>query len=233
MSRSLFITISTVICPVILQLYYIRYVSYYVDKVVFADFVLLSSFVYALSQIFLSIPGQAFSRFYNAAKDKILFVNEFRTYLFFVNLVSVFFVVSIWYFYESRFDIESYLFIYLLFVLLNNYSLNQQVFLLNLDRKVFFILKLLEACSKFTLPLIIYSFYGSFDSFLIGIIIGYGLSSVCLAFFLKDIPFQFYINLKNQKKYLYNINSVILKKLLLIFMILQLTIYSLQRGYIV
>jgi O-antigen/teichoic acid export membrane protein len=201
LNNNLLMTILTALLPAFLQLYYIRYISYNVDKIIFADFVILSTFIYALSQVLLSIPGQAFSRFYNTVEDKILFINEFRTYLIFVNILSLFFIVLIWSIYRVRFDLETYVLIYFLFILVNNYSLNQKIFLLNLDRRRFFVLKILEALSKFILPLVAYYYFGSLNSFIVGIALGYSISFLILIFYLKLIPFKFYVNLKNQKKY--------------------------------
>ncbi|ERB62496.1 hypothetical protein N779_25995 [Vibrio coralliilyticus OCN008] len=92
-NKSFIISLFTVVVPIIFQLLYVRTVSYSVDSNIFGDFVILSSLIYGLSQIFLSIPGQAFSRFYNTVKDKIYFVNEFRTYLIFVNAFTILMVL--------------------------------------------------------------------------------------------------------------------------------------------
>ena len=91
LNKSFLITILTVIFPILLQLVYIRYVSYHIDKNDFGDFVILSTFVVALSQIFLSIPSQSFMRFYHMS-EKIIFINEFRTYLIGVNTLSILFI---------------------------------------------------------------------------------------------------------------------------------------------
>jgi len=72
-----------------LQFIYIRYVSYNIDEEVYGNFILLQTLIVALSYIFLQIPSQAYDRFYNEAKDKISYINEFRTILIFVNILSI------------------------------------------------------------------------------------------------------------------------------------------------
>jgi hypothetical protein len=73
----------------VFQFLYIRYVSYCVDKNIYGNFILLQTLIVALSYIFLQIPSQAYDRFYNEAKNKIEYINEFRTLLIFINILSV------------------------------------------------------------------------------------------------------------------------------------------------
>lgn len=84
--------------------------------------------------------------------------------------------------------------------MLNNYSFNQKVFLLNLERKYFY-LKILESAAKFVTPLIAYYFYQSLESFIIGLVLGYLLSFIILLMYMKDYKFKIVFNLENQKKY--------------------------------
>ena len=200
-NKDLKISILTVLIPLILQLVYIRYISYNVDKEVYGNFILLSSFIYGLSQVFLSIPGQAFSRYYNIAENKTYFINEFRTYLIGVNILSIFIVYNLYLIYKDRFGILIYISIYFLFVLFNNYSLNQNIFLLSLKRGKYFILKNLEASAKYILPLFMYYQFGTLESFIGGIILGYIISFIFLLSYLKETPFKIEFNLQNQKKH--------------------------------
>jgi len=200
LNKSFLITILTVIFPILLQLVYIRYVSYHIDKNDFGDFVILSTFVVALSQIFLSIPSQSFMRFYHMS-EKIIFINEFRTYLIGVNTLSILFIYFLYLFYGDRFDTIIYILIYIYFAISNNYSLNQQIFLLNIDRKKYLVLKGIEALAKFIFPVIGYYLYQTLESFLIGLVLGYTLSFIVISFFLKEYPFKIEFNIANQKKY--------------------------------
>lgn len=201
-NKALIITVLTVLIPVIIQLAFLRYVSYYVDKAIYGEYVILATFVYGLSQVFLSMPGQAFTRFYNSASDKTQFINEFRTYLIFINLLCIIFFLIFFVIYGSRFSNVTYISTYILFVLLSNYTLNQMVFLLSLDRHVYFILKIFEASSKYLFPLVIYYLYSTLESLICGIILGYCISFFLILYFLRNIPFNITVNLANFYKYI-------------------------------
>jgi len=194
------ITVLTVLIPVIMQFIFIRYMSYSVDKVDYGNFVLLQTLIAGLSAILLQIPGQAFDRFFNKAKDKVSFVNEFRTILILINFIS-FFIILLYGFIMDKFSNEILFIALIYFILLNNYVMNQKVFLLNLDRKKYFYLKLFEAFSKFIAPILSYIYFQSLESLLLGIIVGYILSYGLLVSFLKKYPYKLMINMQNIKKY--------------------------------
>lgn len=200
-NKSFLLSIVSVGIPLLFQLFYVRFVSYEVDKQIYGNFILLSALIYGLSQILLSIPGQAFSRFYNTHNDKNYFINEFRTYLLAVNTLSIFAIGIIYFFYKDRFSTEIYILLYILFALFNNYTFNQKIFLLSLEREKYLILKVFEGAAKFLFPLFIYFFYKTLESFLAGIVLGYIVSFLILVKYLKHIPFQFSFNIKNQIKY--------------------------------
>ena len=201
-NKALIITVLTVLIPVIIQLAFLRYVSYYVDKAIYGEYVILATFVYGLSQVFLSLPGQAFARFYNSAINKTHFVNEFRTYLIFINLLCIIFFLMFFVTYGSRFSNVTYISTYILFVLLSNYTLNQMAFLLSLKRQVYFVLKVFEASSKYLFPLVIYYFYSTLESLIFGIILGYCISFLLILYFSRNIPFKVTVNLANFYKYI-------------------------------
>ncbi len=199
-NKSFFITVLTVFITILLQFIYIRYVSYQVNKEVYGNFILLQTLIVALSYIFLQIPSQAFDRFYNEAKDKVSYVNEFRTILIFVNILSIV-VIFIYGYIMQKFSFEILAMIFVYFLLLNNYSFNQKVFLLNLDRKKYFCLKVLEAFAKFIMPIVFYAYFHTLLGFLGGIVIGYLISFLFLIKFMKNYPFDININIRNYKKY--------------------------------
>ena len=199
-NKSFFITIFTVGVPLLMQLFFIRYVSYNVDKDIYGNFILLQTLIVALSYIFLQIPSQAYNRFYNSVIDKVEFVNEFRTLLIFINIISIF-IIYIYGLFMERFSYEVLVLIFVYFLILNNYTFNQQIFLLNLERKKYFILKTFEAMSKFLLPILFYIYFQSLESFLYGIVCGYFISFVFILSYLKDYKFKFIINIVNLKKY--------------------------------
>lgn len=198
--KNLIISIFTVMIPVLMQLFYIRYISYNVDKNIYGNFVLLQTLIVALSYIFIQIPSQAYDRFYNTVKDKVEFVNEFRTILIVINGLSFLLIIT----YGLIFDKYSFFvlfLIFILFIMLNNYSFNQKVFLLNLERKKYFYLKLLESIAKFLTPLIAYAIYQSLESFIFGMIIGYIVAFLILLSYMKDYKFKITLYKENLKKY--------------------------------
>ena len=199
-NKNFIITILTVAIPMIFQFIYIRYVSYNVDKEVYGNFILLQTLIVALSYIFLQIPSQAYDRFYNEVKDKVSFVNEFRTLLIGVNILSIV-VISIYGYIMQKFSFEVLALVFLYFLLLNNYSFNQKVFLLNLERKKYFYLKVFEAIAKFIMPIGFYFYFQTLEAFLGGLVFGYFISFLILTKFMKNYPFKININWYNYKKY--------------------------------
>lgn len=194
------ITLVTVLVPVIMQLLFIRYMSYSVDKIDYGNFVLLQTLIAGLSAVLLQIPGQSFDRFYNKTEDKVSFVNEFRTILIFINFISLL-IIILYGIIMDKFSIDILFILLLYFIILNNYVLNQKVFLLNLERGKYFYLKLLEAFSKFIFPILSYMYFQSLESLLIGIAIGYIFSYILLVYYLKEYPYKFIVNFVNIKKY--------------------------------
>ena len=194
------ITIFTVIITVTMQFLFIRYASYSIAKVDYGNFVLLQTFIAGLSAIFLQIPGQAFDRFYNKSKDKLVFINEFRTILIGINILSLI-LVALYSFIYDKFSLEILIVLFIYFVLLNNYALNQKIFLLNMDRGKYFYLKILETASKFIFPIIFYYYFQALESILYGIVVGYLFSYTILHIFLKEYKYSFVMKWNNLKKY--------------------------------
>lgn len=202
------ITILTVGITVLLQFFFIRYASYDISKIDYGNFVLLQTLIAGLSSVFLQIPGQAFDRFYNGSENKNTFINEFRTLLIVINLLSIVFII-IYGIIMQKFSIVIMIIVFIFFLLMNNYALNQKVFLLNLQRTKYFYLKVMEAFSKFLLPIVFYTIWRSLESLLIGIVVGYSLSYIMLHYFLKESKFSLIINPANLKKYFHFASPII------------------------
>ena len=199
-TNGLIVTGLTVLIPLVLQLFYIRYISYNVEKDVYGNFILLQVLVIALSSIFLQIPSHAFGRFYNESVSKIKYINEFRTFIFFINIASIFLIVTYGYFVD-KFGFKVLLLIALYFVLLTNFSFNKEIFLLNLKRRKYFVLHVCDAVAKFLAPIGSYYMFQTLESFVAGLVFGYAFSCIVLAVYLKGNPFKFRFNLENYKKY--------------------------------
>jgi len=199
-NKSFLLTIFTVLIPISFQFIYIRYVSYNVDREIYGNFILLQTLIAALSYIFLQIPSQAYDRFYNEAKDRVSYINEFRTILIFVNILSVI-IISIYGYIIDKFNFDILFIVFIYFLLLNNYSFNQKIFLLNLERKKYFYLKILEAVAKFITPIVSYFYYQTLFSFIGGLVIGYFIAFLVMLKYMKSYPFKVNINIENYKKY--------------------------------
>lgn len=139
-SKGFLITIFSVALPVLMQFFFIRYMSYSVDKEDYGNFVLLQTLIAGLSTILLQMPSHSFDRFYNQSEDKITIINEFRTLLIFINIISAF-IIFIYSLFMQKFDFQILLIVYLYFALINNYTLNQKIFLLNLEKREVFLFK--------------------------------------------------------------------------------------------
>jgi O-antigen/teichoic acid export membrane protein len=200
MNKGIILTFCTVFFTVIFQFIFIRYASYQIDKEVYGNFVLLQTLIAGLSTILLQIPSQAFDRFYNESNNKTNFINQFRTYLILINLLSLF-IIYIYSLFIDKFSFEILFLIFVLFFLLNTYGLNQKIYLLNLERKKYMYLKILEASSKFLTPIIFYFYFNSLESLILGMVIGYLFSSFILYIFMRDLPFKIHFNSDNFRKY--------------------------------
>ena len=199
-NRELNVTAATVLTTVLLQFLFIRYASYGIAKDDFGNFVLLQTLVMGLSALFLQIPGQSFDRFYNGAAEKTEFLNEFRTLLLAINGLS-FFVVLLYGSLFDKFSTELLTVIFVYFVLLNSYELNQKFLLLNQQRGRYFYTRLLEALSKFILPIFAYIYFQTLESLFAAIVIGYLVSSSVALAFLREYPYAFVVRWENLKKY--------------------------------
>ncbi len=210
--KPIIISIFTVILPLLFQLAYVRYVSYQVDKNIYGDFVILITLISALSQIFLTIISGSFTRFFNTALNKTFFINEFRTLLIFINILSIFvFILYGVILQKYTFDILLILFVY--FVIFNYFSFNKEISLLNLERKKYFILKIVESCAKFITPVVFYAFFQNLKSLLIGLVFGYLVSFLVLYSYLKAYPFKYTFRIANVKKYFAYASPIVLVSL--------------------
>jgi O-antigen/teichoic acid export membrane protein len=172
MKNNIIISILTIMIPMIFQLFFIRYVSYYVDENIYGTYIILQLIIIMISLLFTQVPLQAFDRFYNTTTNKSVFLNEFKAIQFFIGFISLpiifFYVLSF-----KEYGLVIAIILYIYYVLFNSFAFNQKFFLLSLDRVNYLKLKLIEASSKFLMPLVFYFFYPSLESFLLGMLFGY------------------------------------------------------------
>jgi len=171
-NKGLFISALTVIVPILLQLFFVRYASYEIDKIVYGNFVILVTLVSALSAVLLTSPINAFLRYFNEAKKKDNIVNEFRSLLIPLNILGAI-IVLIFAFSFDRFNPETVFFVFLLFVFLNNISLNKSIILQKMERQKYFYFEVIDKISRFFLPAVFYFLFENLNAMIIGYTAGY------------------------------------------------------------
>ena len=139
-NKGLILSMLTVSFPIVFQLFYIRFISYEVDKALYGKFVLLQTLIAALSAIFLTVPSSAFARYFNETSNKQRFVNEFRTLLIPVNVIGVIAIALYGVFY-GKFSFVAMLFVALIYVFSNLISIDRQAILQRIERKKYFCIK--------------------------------------------------------------------------------------------
>ena len=199
-NKGILITVATVIIPVFIQLVYIRYVSYEVSPEVFGNFALLLTLVAAISSILLTIPSTAFVRYFNETKHKNRYINEFRTLLIPVNILSLF-IIIIYSFFMKQFDFITLSLICIFLFLQNNISLNRQIVLQNLQRKNYFFINILEKSSKFFFPILLFFIFETLDSLIYGLLLGSIILTVVITYFNKKYKFNITFSFRRLRIY--------------------------------
>jgi len=200
-NKGLIVTIATVGIPMLIQLYYIRYISYNVSEDLYGRYVLLLTLAAAMSSILLTIPSAAFVRYFNETKDKGRFVNEFRTVLIPINIISLVFML-LYYSVMPQFDLYVVLMMYLYVVFQNNTSLNKQIVLQGLRRNNYFVISLVEKSSKYLFPLLIFYLYPSLDSLVGGLLVGVMVLTLIVYAYNRRYQFYFVFRWRRVKLYL-------------------------------
>ena len=201
LNKGIYFTILTVILPVLLQLFFLRYVSHNIPKSLFGDFSVIYVFMLAVMQILISIPLQSFSRFYNEVDDRAMFINEYRTLAFWLSVAGALSIFVLYYLYGMRFSLLTYIYSSFWVFILINFTLGQQASLMGMQRGRYFLLKISEGLAKFSIPLFFYEIYGGVESLLLGMLIGYSLSYSILLCLGRGIKFCYTFNFERFAKY--------------------------------
>ncbi|MDA9297869.1 oligosaccharide flippase family protein [Pseudomonadales bacterium] len=201
LNKGICITMLTVMLPVLLQLYFLRFVSNNMPKSLFGDFSVIYVFMLAVMQVLISIPLQSFSRFYNEIEDRSVFINEYRTLALWLSVVGAMFVFILYFLYGMRFSLLTYVYSAFWVFVLTNFTIGQQAFLMGMQRGHYFFLKLSEGLAKFSIPLIFYEYFGGIESLFLGMLVGYCLSYSILLYFGRSIKFRYTFSLNRLAKY--------------------------------
>ena len=198
--RGLRLSVLTVLIPILLQLIYIRYISYNVDESFFGDFILYISFIALLASSLFSISTAALTRYINQTSDKERLINEFLTLQFPLNLIGVVAIFFYSYYYVGK-GLEIFLILSIYFVLLNRYSINKTIIFQLIKRKQFLNISVLEKIARFFFPLIIFYFFQSKGALLYGLLLGYFLLVLYSSFFTKGFKRKIVFSRKKVKIY--------------------------------
>lgn len=197
----LIISIVTVIIPIVFQLFFIRYIAYYVDKSVYGEFVIVQTIILAMNGFFLTISNSAFPRFFNESKDKPSYVNLFRSSTLLICGAALL-LIPVLYFTYSRFEIETYLQCYVMFCFSAWLNLNTYVFMYSLARFKYMLMKVLESSSSILFPIWFYHLDPTLTSFLNGSIVGIMLTTFTGSLLLrKHFTFYWHIDISLLKHY--------------------------------
>jgi len=151
------LSVYSVIIPVLLQVLYVRYISYNVDESIFGSFILYISFIALVTSVLFSVPFAALTRYINETSNKSRFVNEFMTLQIPLNIIGVLIIYLYSIYKNIGFDIFLILSIY--FILINRYSLNKIVIFQLIKRKQFFNISILRNWLDFSFQYLFFIFF--------------------------------------------------------------------------
>jgi O-antigen/teichoic acid export membrane protein len=199
-NKALILSVTTIAITVILQLIFIRFASYTIDREDYGNFILIQTLLTGLFLLFLQMPIQAFDRFFNEVTDKTYIVNEFRTLVFILGIVS-FVIIGIYGMIMKKFSFELLFLIYILFLLIANFTIEQRILLISFNRKKYLYAKTLDALSKFIFPVATYFYFQSLISLFVGMVIGYSISIIIMYIYMLEHKIKFLLIRNNAKRY--------------------------------
>lgn len=199
-NKGFIITIFTVIIPLMVQFFFVRYASYEIDKEVYGNYVLIITFTSAMSAILLTSPATAFQRYFNESSNKERFINEFRTLLIPINIIGIILII-LFTSKQQRFDFTILLMVITLFFFMSSVSLNKNIILQKMRRKRFFFFELLDKFSRFLFPAVGYFITGDLKGLLSGFLIGYGILFIYSIISSGQIFYKFTFYWKKVKIY--------------------------------
>jgi O-antigen/teichoic acid export membrane protein len=194
------IAVYSVIVPILLQLIYIRYVSYNVDSLFFGNFILYISFIALISSFLFSVPHLALTKYINQTSNKERFINEFLTMQIPLNIIGIIAIYVYCAYSNSGFNIFLILSIY--FVLLTRYSISKIIIFQLIKRKQFFNISVLEKLARFFFPVLIFYFFQSSTALLFGLLIGYLILVTYSSYQLKNFQQKFFFSFRKLKIYI-------------------------------
>lgn len=202
----LILTFLSVFIPALIQLSYLSYASHEIPIKLFGNYSFIVVLVFSFTQLSMAMPIQAFVRFYNSKNNKKTLINMYMTIVVIISLFGLLYFLIFYFIYGERFTYISYFASALSVFFICAFSLGSQVLLLNFERGKFLICKVLEASSRFLIPILFFYNFKTIDSLLIGLLLGYFISFVFIYWNRTDFKFTLSIaNTKEHAKYAYPI----------------------------
>ena len=165
----------SVLVPVLLQISYIRYASYGIESQHFGKFVLIQSLISILSLGLNQIVLQAYSRFYSTEKHLRSFHDNFRVVLLFLNIISSAIMIILGVAFNLDVGLIMLSLAYIVFQ--DIFSIQAQRYILDGQPSKILFFKIYESTSRFFLPIIMYMYFGTVESLIAGVAVGYVVSA--------------------------------------------------------
>jgi O-antigen/teichoic acid export membrane protein len=199
-NKQLLISILTIILPLSIKIFAIKFISESVHLDIYGNIIIIETICLGITQIFLSIPIQAFNRFYNESNKKDDLINELKTTVYISSLLITIILPLILLISFPSISLKALILSVLYCALLNIYSGKQNILIISLKRKKYFIFQILESILKILLPIICYVLFLTIEGYLIGLFIGALLMNGFIHNYTKSNFFKL-ISIKDYKKY--------------------------------
>jgi O-antigen/teichoic acid export membrane protein len=196
----------SVLIPVIIQLYFMRYVSYNISLDIYGDYVLLLVLVSGCNLIGMTLVQSSAVRFYHESSKKREFIGE-QAMLVIVSSFLFLPVFIIYFFMYDEYSISIGFMLFCYFLFYNILLLAKSMVLQALKRELYLLFVIAEAFSNFILPLVFFKIWPTLEGLVFGIAMGSFFSALCVYLLTKRMYISFskikYTNINIYFKYSY------------------------------
>lgn len=200
-NKELLITILTIILPLSIKIFAIKFISESVNLSIYGNIIIIETICLGLTQIFLSIPIQAFNRFYNNSKKKDEIINELKTSIYIADAIIIILLPIILFYSYPSISLNALLLSIIYCVLFNNYTGKQNILIVSLKRGEYMLFQILESSSKIIFPIVGYVLFLNIESYLLGLVISALIMNIFVYAHTKS-NFKNLIQIRDYKKYL-------------------------------
>ena len=200
-NKELLITILTIILPLSIKIFAIKFISESVNLSIYGNIIIIETICLGLTQIFLSIPIQAFNRFYNNSKKKDEIINELKTSIYIADAIIIILLPIILFYSYPSISLNALLLSVIYCVLFNNYTGKQNILIISLKRGEYMLFQILESSSKIIFPIVGHVLFLNIESYLLGLVISALIMNIFVYAHTKS-NFKNLIQIRDYKKYL-------------------------------